>query len=96
MVLRDIISSYEPYGQKNPRPTFWLYGVKVVLVRTIGANESHLRLRLFKAGRNLDAVFFNYDYVPKEGDFIDVLFILSKNNFRGTQSIQLLIQEIIY
>lgn len=96
MELMDIISSYEPYGQKNPRPTFWLYGVKVVLVRTIGANESHLRLRLFKAGRNLDAVFFNYDYVPKEGDFIDVLFILSKNNFRGTQSIQLLIQEIIY
>lgn len=96
MELMDIISSYEPYGQKNPRPTFWLCGAKVLLVRTMGANEAHLRLRIFKAGRNLDAVFFNYDYVPKEGDLIDILFTLSKNNFRGTQSIQLLIQEIIY
>ena len=96
MELMDIISTYEPYGQKNPRPTFWLRGAKVVVVRTMGANEAHLRLRLVKAGRSFDCVFFNFDYMPKEGEFVDVLFTLSKNTYRGAQSLQLLIQEIAY
>ncbi len=93
--LMSIIESFAPYGSKNPKPMFWLNGAKVVNVATMGNDNSHLRLNLNVGGFYFDAVNFNYELRPELHSKVDILFILSKNTFKGKENLQLIIQEII-
>jgi single-stranded-DNA-specific exonuclease len=86
---------FEPYGQKNPRPLFELKGAMVKSAKKIGKEESHLKIILQKDSKTLEAIFFNFDYLPKSGESIDILVTIAKNSFRGLITPQLLIKEII-
>ena len=86
---------FEPYGQKNPRPLFELKDATVKSAKKIGKEESHLKIILQKDSKTLEAVFFNFDYLPKIGENIDILVTIAKNSFRGLITPQLLIKEII-
>lgn len=92
--LMDIIESFQPYGSKNPKPVFWLKGANIAQVSTMGVDGSHLRLSLEAGGRTFDAVNFNYDIKPEPSSKADILFVLSKNTFRGQENLQLIVQEI--
>lgn len=93
--LMDIIDSFAPYGSKNPKPVFALRCALVVSVNTLGAEGLHLRLVLRADNRCFEAVYFNFEKRPAIGVRIDVLFILGRNYFRGQESLQLIIQEIL-
>ena len=93
--LMDIIDSFAPYGSKNPKPVFALRSALVVSVNTIGSEGLHLRLVLKADNRCFEAVYFNFEKRPAIGVRIDVLFILGRNYFRGQESLQLIIQEIL-
>lgn len=93
--LMDIIDSFAPYGSKNPKPVFALRSALVVSVNTLGSEGLHLRLVLRADNRCFEAVYFNFEKRPAIGVRIDVLFILGRNYFRGQESLQLIIQEIL-
>ena len=93
--LIEILEFFEPYGQKNPRPLFELKGAMVKSAKKIGKEESHLKIILQKDSKTLEAIFFNFDYLPKSGESIDILVTIAKNSFRGLITPQLLIKEII-
>ncbi|WP_096015611.1 single-stranded-DNA-specific exonuclease RecJ [Campylobacter lanienae] len=93
--LLEILEFFEPYGQKNPRPLFELKKAMVKSAKKIGKEETHLKIILQKDSKTLEAIFFNYDYMPKSGENIDILVTISKNSFRGLITPQLLIKEII-
>ena len=93
--LLEILEFFEPYGQKNPRPLFELKKAMVKSAKKIGKEETHLKIILQKDNKTLEAIFFNYDYMPKSGENIDILVTISKNSFRGLITPQLLIKEII-
>lgn len=93
--LMDIIDSFAPYGSKNPKPVFALRCALVVSVNTLGSEGLHLRLVLRADNRCFEAVYFNFEKRPAIGVRIDVLFILGRNYFRGQESLQLIIQEIL-
>ena len=93
--LMDIIDSFAPYGSKNPKPVFALRSALVVGVNTLGSEGLHLRLVLRADNRCFEAVYFNFEKRPAIGVRIDVLFILGRNYFRGQESLQLIIQEIL-
>ncbi len=93
--LLEILEFFEPYGQKNPRPLFELKKAMVKSAKKIGKEETHLKIILQKENKTLEAIFFNYDYMPKSGENIDILVTISKNSFRGLITPQLLIKEII-
>lgn len=93
--LMDIIDSFAPYGSKNPKPVFALRDALVVSASTIGAEGLHLRLVLKADNRCFEAVYFNFEKRPAMGARIDVLFSLGRNYFRGQESLQLIIQEIL-
>ena len=93
--LMDIIDSFAPYGSKNPKPVFALRSALVVGVNTIGSEGLHLRLVLKADNRCFEAVYFNFEKRPAMGVRIDVLFTLGRNYFRGQESLQLIIQEIL-
>ena len=93
--LLEILEEFEPYGQKNPKPSFILRDIYVKVDRKIGKNQNHLKLILEGGNNTLESVFFNYDKEVRRGDKINILFTVSKNDYRGLVTPQLLIREII-
>ena len=93
--LLEILENQEPYGQKNPKPSFLLRNILVKVDRLIGKDEQHLKLILQEGSNALEALFFNYDVRVKQNDRIDILFTISRNSYRGLVTPQLLIRQII-
>ena len=93
--LLEILEHFEPYGQKNPRPSFIIRGIDVKVNRFIGKENNHLKLILQTPNKTLESLFFNYDESVKKGDSIDILFTISKNSYRGLVTPQLLIKQIL-
>ena len=68
--LLEILENQEPYGQKNPKPSFLLRNILVKVDRLIGKDGQHLKLILQEGSVALEALFFNYDVKAKQGDRI--------------------------
>ena len=87
--LLDILESYEPYGEGNPKPKF-IGNAKVEHVQNL--KDNHYKLILSQDDIILPAVIFRYD-----GDFTDRLcfkFSVGENSYYG-RSVQLIIEEIL-
>lgn len=96
----------EPYGIANPVPTFVLRDARITELSAIGAGK-HTKLTLERACMpssgntqsvyTLTAIYFGVspqelDFYP--GDFCDIIFNLSVNDFMGTQTAQLIVRDI--
>ena len=94
--LFDEIKQLEPYGMANQEPIFATEKVEVIEVRKIGKDQSHLKLRLKKDGKVIDAVAFKFaDKIEiTSGDFIDVAYIIDENKWNGKISLQLKIRDM--
>lgn len=92
--LLEILEYFEPYGQKNPKPYFELNNFKVKKLRFLGEMKNHLKLIIQKEGFTYEALFFNFNKAPKIGDKINLVFNISKNNYRGYVTPQLLIKSL--
>lgn len=89
------ISALEPFGASNPSPVFEMDGLTVEQKRTMGSDNSHLRLNLSKDGYDFTAVWWGIGDLPLEkGDKIDIAFHPQKNEFNGNTTVQLIIDDI--
>jgi single-stranded-DNA-specific exonuclease len=93
--LLQILENYEPYGQKNPQPQFLLKDAYVNADRLLGVDANHLKMTLLSANKSLEAIYFNYATKAQQGEHIDLVCTISKNEFRGNVTPQLMVQEII-
>jgi single-stranded-DNA-specific exonuclease len=93
--LLNILELYEPYGQKNPRPNFLLKNAYVKDGKIIGLNQNHQKLTLFSGNKTIESIDFNYEKQIDSGEHIDLICTLSKNEFRGSITTQLIIKEIL-
>ena len=86
----------EPFGNENPIPCLCIKNAKLTAVQSIGAGK-HTRLKIEKSGTVFACIFFS---VPVDnlgvsiGDTVDVAFEPQINEFRGTYSVQLQLQDI--
>ncbi len=92
--LLDILERYEPYGQKNPQPKFLLKNAYVSANRLLGVNANHLKMTLISDSQTLESIYFNFDTQVEQGEHIDVVCNISKNEFRGNITPQLMVQEL--
>ncbi len=86
--LLEIIKSFEPYGEGNPKPKF-IATAKVEHIQNL--KDNHYKLVLSQKGYFLPAVIFRYD-----GEFDNVMtfkFSISENSYNN--EIQLVIEEIL-
>lgn len=97
--LVRILNQFGPHGPHNMTPVFVSKGVMDTgFARVVGAN--HLKLELYQPGTQLtkvDAIAFNKaDYVHffKRQIPVDIVYKIKENEYRGTTSIQLVIEEI--
>ncbi len=85
------LSLLEPYGNGNPKPVFSLLGMTITCLSEVGGGR-HLKMRLCRDGRTLDAIFFSTTRLQagvQIGDEVDVAFFPQVNEFRGSRSVQL-------
>jgi len=87
--LLDILKSFEPYGEGNPRPKF-IATAEVMHVQNL--KDNHYKLILKQDKYILPGIIFRYD-----GEFDEVItfkFTVSENNY-SLREIQLIIEEIL-
>jgi len=92
--LLEIIETFEPYGEANPKPKFISKGVEVVEVKEIGQKREHKRYRL-KDGNNIAvALEFRAKSSVSLGEKVDIVYTISKNEFNGNIYINLFLEAI--
>ena len=89
----------EPYGEGNPVPVFCMLGATVSSVRTMGAEEQHIRFSACtKDGIHVGCVLFGkadqYKDVIFGAERIDVAGELDINEFRGERRLQMRVRDI--
>jgi single-stranded-DNA-specific exonuclease len=93
--LLEEIAQLEPTGMKNPSPIFSSRKVYVRGARTVGRNDSHLKLTLSDGQITFDAIAFRQghwnDHLPER---IDIAFAFEVNEFNGRRTLQLNIKDI--
>lgn len=95
-ITQDLIQTFNalaPFGQEFPKPKFKLQHVPTFQMRTMGANQQHIKFNY--AG--LDIIQWNGSESFKRlnsPESIDVIGNLSINNFRGQPQIQMITDYI--
>ena len=86
----------KPFGQGNPAPIYCVKRVGVLEKRSVGRDNAHLKMSLVHNNRFFDSIAFKKgEYLNEFDDFIDVLFQLELNEFRGSKSMQLNIVDLL-
>ena len=82
-----------PFGAGNPAPIFASTGLTVMEARRVGADESHLKLRLRAGERIWPAIAFRQGAAPvRAGDRVDAVWTLKRNGAYG--GLELEIQDL--
>ncbi|WP_456489231.1 single-stranded-DNA-specific exonuclease RecJ [Caminibacter pacificus] len=87
--LLDILKSFEPYGEGNPKPKF-IASAKIMHIQNL--KDNHYKLILSQDDYILPGIIFRYD-----GEFDEVVrfkFTIGENNYFGRE-IQLMIEEFL-
>ena len=94
--LAEELTRLEPTGHHNRPPIFMSRGLRVVERRAVGKENQHLRLRLSQPGhRSLDAIGFGLgDRLSDLPEIIDVAYELTVNEWNGTRTAQLSLQDV--
>ena len=95
--LLELINKLAPFGLGNQEPLFLSRKVPVQNVTFVGNGKSHLKLNLGVNGKFYSAIFFGKGKLYKDltaGDYLDIVYNLSENNWNGEKSISLKIRDI--
>ena len=89
------LNTLQPTGIGNPQAQFVSFNVQVLRSRTVGKDNSHLKLVLSDGRITYDAIAFRQgewqDHLPQ---FIDILYNFELNEYNGKSSLQLNVKDI--
>jgi len=95
-ITESLLPSYlrmEPLGSNNPRPIFLVRGVQPAAEPHV-LKEKHLRLSLRQGRATREAMYFSGNESPLPRPPWDVAFTISRNEFRGRVSLQMIVEDI--
>jgi len=93
----DILESFEPYGEANPRPTFLVQNAEVVSIKLMGKDKSHSRIEIREyphQRQTKELIAFRTVFEMPEDRKITAQYKVAKNEFNGRVSLQLLVDKI--
>jgi len=91
----DELSQLEPTGFGNPPPVFRASGTQVQSMRRCGGDGRHLQFSLSEGTVLQRGIFFQHGDLADEGmETVDVLYVPTINEFRGTVTPQLQAQAM--
>ena len=100
-----VLKQFGPFGPSNPRPVFHSDDIDVVDARTVGGDNSHLKLKVRSAssaaGDPLDVIGFGMgDQLSavrasqRNGQPLELLFSVEENTWRGRTTLQLKARDL--
>ncbi|WP_297193431.1 single-stranded-DNA-specific exonuclease RecJ [uncultured Campylobacter sp.] len=89
-----ILEYFEPFGNKNPKPFFAFKDLCVKHKKNMGENNQHLKLILQKENKTVEALYFNCEDEISLNSNISFIASISKNEFRGLLTPQLIIRQL--
>lgn len=95
--MLEVISGFEPFGNRNEKPKFLIEDLHIKSIRRVG-DGSHLSLR-FQAedGREIPGIAFRLGDLAtlyKEGDLVDVLAELHLHSYQNRSFLQLQVYDL--
>ena len=97
--LLESLEMMRPFGEGNHEPVFLMKNQEVLSVKFIGSGNKHLKFVLKASdvkAAPFEAVAFNSAEKLgriSSGDFVDIAFCLQRNNWNGSSSIQLVLED---
>ncbi len=91
------VSKMEPFGQLNPAPVFLTRAVAFRKFRKIGREKTHVRFQAEQGRARVEVIGFNMAdaFVGiAEGDRLDILYQLHRNDFSGTEKLELKLLDV--
>lgn len=91
--ILEVIKKFEPYGVANPSPLFLTKNMIVEDVRSVGADNRHLKLQL----DGLGAIGFNLGEKRAQirpGYLVDLVYSIEPDHYAGNGNIQLKIKDL--
>jgi len=99
--LQENLAQLEPTGYANATPIFLTRGLEVVHHRVVGQEGTHLQLRLSgpqSSGygyKEMQAIAFRQaEWANSMPQYVDVVYTIGVNEWRGNRDLQLMIQDI--
>jgi single-stranded-DNA-specific exonuclease len=95
--LLELLESFEPYGEANPRPTFLFKDAQVVSIKLMGSDKSHSRIEIRQfphQRKTVTLIAFRRVFEMPENRKITCSYSVTKNEFNGKTSAQLLLNKI--
>ena len=95
--LLRILESFEPYGEANKRPTFLIKDAEVQNIKLMGADKSHSRIEVCQntnEEKTIELIAFRTIYEMPENGKISCSYSVTKNEFNGRVTPQLLVNKI--
>ncbi len=95
--LLNLLQNFEPYGEANPFPSFLLKRAEVLSIKTMGKDKSHCRITLKQYPhdrKTLELVLFRQVLEMPIDRKLSCSYTVSKNEFNGRVSLQLLINKV--
>ncbi len=96
--LYDSLKKLEPFGMKNPEPTFLTKGLVIENIRLVGNGNKHLKID-FKtqiSNSKFQSIYFKggENNSLSIGENVDVVYVIDENEWNGRKSLQLKIKDI--
>ncbi|MEK9208962.1 MAG: single-stranded-DNA-specific exonuclease RecJ, partial [Patescibacteria group bacterium] len=94
--LHDKLKEFEPTGLGNLPPLFLTKEVQVLEARTVGRDNSHLKLKLRQNSVVFDAIGFGLasTHVLEPSALVNIVYSIEENIWNNHTSLQLKIKDI--
>lgn len=92
--LLEILEKFEPYGEQNPKPKFLGVDVEIVNCKDVGKTGEHRSYYLKQNNSHFRAIEFRSQKKYTQGDRVDIVYSISRNNYNGKSYINLFVESI--
>ncbi len=96
--LVHMLQMFEPFGERNPIPTFAAFGLEVIDMQKVGNEGKHLRLVLRRGNQTRKVIAFRFGNglgdILRIGDMVDIIFEVSVNEWNGNRELQLKLIDV--
>ena len=95
--LLNIIESFEPYGEANARPRFYVESAEVLRVQLLGKDRAHTKMHVkldAMHSEGLDLLAFRKVLTMPKDKKMSFSYTLNKNEFMGNINVQLILEKI--
>lgn len=96
--LFEQVEHFAPYGRGNEEPLFIIPSLKIVDIRAVGSDQSHLKLSFeTKHGKIFPAIAFGNGGVEQllsSGAIVDVAASVAVNEWNGSRELQLVVKDL--